>query len=43
MVAGSPGDHEEEWGRIGVDDYVNIKVNNLAMLENLLTKLGVLS
>jgi methylmalonyl-CoA mutase len=43
MVAGSPGDHEEEWSGIGVDDYINIKVNNLAMLENLLKKLGVLS
>lgn len=43
MVAGSPGDHEEEWGRIGVDDYVNIKVNNQGMLEDLLSKLGVLS
>lgn len=43
LVAGSPGDQAETWSTIGVDDYINVKVNNQSMLENLLIKLGVLS
>ena len=43
LVAGSPGENEEEWKTIGVDDYINVKVNNQSMLEKLLIKLGVLS
>jgi methylmalonyl-CoA mutase len=43
LVAGAPGDQAENWATIGVDDYINVKVNNQSMLENLLIKLGVLS
>jgi len=43
LVAGSPGDNREAWATIGVDDFINVKVNNQSMLENLLIKQGVLS
>jgi methylmalonyl-CoA mutase len=43
LVAGAPEDHEEKWKTVGVDDYVNVKVNNQAMLEKLLINLGVIS
>ncbi|MEZ5276565.1 MAG: methylmalonyl-CoA mutase family protein [Opitutaceae bacterium] len=43
LVAGSPGENGERWATIGVDDYINVKVNNQAMLEQLLIKLGVLA
>lgn len=42
IVAGAPGDNEEAWRAAGVDDFVNVRVNNHAMLSMLFEKIGVL-
>ncbi len=43
LVAGAPGETEAAWRAAGVDDFVNVRVNNYQMLNNLLKKLGVLA
>lgn len=43
MVAGMPGANEASWKAAGVDDFVNVRVNNYKMLAMLLKKLGVIS
>jgi methylmalonyl-CoA mutase len=42
IVAGAPGDSENAWREAGVDDFVNVKVNNYEMLKTLFTKIGVI-
>jgi len=42
LVAGAPGDNEAAWREAGVDDFVNVRVNNFEMLQKLLTKIGAL-
>ncbi len=41
LVAGLPGDHESEWRSAGVDDFVNVTVNNYETLQGLLNRIGV--
>lgn len=43
IVAGAPGDNEAAWREAGVDDFVNIRVNNYQMLHKLLTHIGALN
>jgi methylmalonyl-CoA mutase len=40
LVAGAPGDSEDAWRTAGVDDFVNVRVNNYAFNRGLLEKLG---
>jgi methylmalonyl-CoA mutase len=40
LVAGAPGDNEEEWRAAGVDDFVNIRVNNYQFNRSLLESMG---
>lgn len=42
IVAGVAGDNESSWREAGVDDFVNVRVNNYEMLNTLLKKLGAL-
>ena len=41
LVAGAAGDNEAAWKQAGVDDYVNVRVNNYETLKSLLNKIGV--
>ena len=41
LVAGLPGDNESEWRSSGVDDFVNVTVNNYETLQSLLNRIGV--
>lgn len=43
ILAGAPGDGEAALREAGIDDFVNVKVNNYQMLSGLLKKLGVLA
>ena len=43
LVAGAPGDKEEAWREAGVDDFVNVRVNNYEMNQQLLKGAGVIS
>ncbi|NDV62822.1 methylmalonyl-CoA mutase [Puniceicoccales bacterium CK1056] len=40
LVAGAPGDNEEKWRAAGVDDFVNIRVNNYSFNRALLESMG---
>lgn len=40
LVAGAPGDNEEGWRAAGVDDFVNIRVNNYTFNRSLLESMG---
>jgi methylmalonyl-CoA mutase len=40
LVAGAPGENEEAWRDAGVDDFVNIRVNNYQFNRSLLESLG---
>ncbi len=42
LVAGSPGAEEAAWRAAGVDDFVNVRTDNHAMLKGLLETLGAL-
>ncbi|MCK5884402.1 MAG: acyl-CoA mutase large subunit family protein [Bacteriovoracaceae bacterium] len=42
IVAGMPGDKEDAWKAAGVNDFVNVRVNNYEMNRDLLTHIGVL-
>ncbi len=42
IVAGVPGENEEAWKSAGVDDFVNVRVNNYEMNRALLSHIGVL-
>ncbi|MDR1145941.1 MAG: acyl-CoA mutase large subunit family protein [Verrucomicrobiales bacterium] len=42
LVAGAPGDNATKWQAAGVDDYVHVRTNNYAMLQQVLTKIGAL-
>jgi methylmalonyl-CoA mutase len=41
IAAGAPGESESEWRAAGVDDFVNVRVNNHGMLSMLFEKVGV--
>jgi methylmalonyl-CoA mutase len=41
LIAGLPGDNENEWRSSGVDDFVNVTVNNYETLQSLLNRIGV--
>jgi methylmalonyl-CoA mutase len=41
VLAGNPGDHEEEWRAAGVDRFIFIRCDVLKTLQTLLTDLGV--
>ena len=43
LVAGAPGDNEAAWREAGVDDFVNVRVNNYEMNQQLLKGAGVIS
>lgn len=43
LLAGAPGDQEEAWREAGVDDFVNVRVNNYEMNQQLLKGAGVIS
>ncbi len=43
LVAGAPGDNEAAWRDAGVDDFVNVRVNNYEMNQQLLKGAGVIS
>lgn len=43
LVAGAPGDKEAAWREAGVDDFVNVRVNNYEMNQQLLQGAGVIS
>jgi methylmalonyl-CoA mutase len=43
MVAGAPGEQEAAWRAAGVDDFVNVRANNYAMLASLMKRIGVLA
>ncbi|MBT8038103.1 MAG: acyl-CoA mutase large subunit family protein [Verrucomicrobiae bacterium] len=43
LVAGAPGDQEETWREAGVDNFVNVRVNNYEMNQQLLKGAGVIS
>lgn len=40
LVAGAPGENEAAWREAGVDDFIHLRVNRLAFLENLLSTLS---
>jgi methylmalonyl-CoA mutase len=42
LVAGAPGDSENNWRSAGVDEFVNVRSNNFELNEQLLNKAGVL-
>ncbi len=42
LLAGAPGDKEQEYRDAGVDDFVNVRVNNYEMNRKLLETIGVL-
>jgi methylmalonyl-CoA mutase len=42
ILAGTPGEHEEKWRKCGIDDFVNIKVNNYEMNKKLLARVGAI-
>jgi len=43
IVAGAAGDNEAAWREAGVDDFVNVRVNNYQMLAMLMKKIGVIA
>jgi len=43
LVAGAPGDKESDWRQAGVDDFVNVRVNNYEMNHKLLKGAGVIA
>ena len=43
LVAGAPGDQEDAWREAGVDDFVNVRVNNYEMNQQLLKGAGVIA
>jgi len=43
LVAGAPGDNEAAWREAGVDEFVNVRSDALALLTNLLKHAKVLS
>jgi len=43
LIAGAPGDHEQAWRDAGVDDFVNVRVNNYEMNQRLLKGAGVIA
>jgi methylmalonyl-CoA mutase len=43
IVAGAPGENESAWREAGVDDFVNVRVNNYEMNQQLLKGAGVIS
>lgn len=43
LVAGAAGDQEEAWREAGVDDFVNVRVNNYEMNHKLLKGAGVIA
>ncbi|MBT8044276.1 MAG: methylmalonyl-CoA mutase subunit beta [Verrucomicrobiae bacterium] len=43
LVAGAAGDNEAAWREAGVDDFVNVRVNNYEMNQQLLKGAGVIS
>ncbi len=43
IVAGAPGETEASWRAAGVDDFVNVRVNNYKMLAMLMKKIGVIA
>jgi methylmalonyl-CoA mutase len=43
LLAGAPGEQEAAWKAAGIDDFVNVRTNNYAMLAMLLKKTGVLA
>src|SRR5690606_39016976 len=42
LLAGAPGDKEQEYRDAGVDDFVNVRVNTYEMNRKLLETIGVL-
>jgi len=42
LLAGAPGDNEAALRDAGIDDFVNVRVNNFEMLQKLLTKIGAI-
>ena len=40
ILAGAPGESEQRWRDAGVDDFVNVRVNNYQMLERLMKRTG---
>lgn len=42
VVAGAPGESEAAWRAAGVDEFVNVRVNNHELNKKLLQKIGVL-
>ncbi len=43
IVAGAPGESEAAWREAGVNDFVNVRVNNYQMLAMLMKKIGVIA
>ncbi len=43
LLAGAPGDQEKAWREAGVDDFVNVRVNNYEMNQQLLKGAGVIA
>lgn len=42
LLAGAPGENESAWKAAGVDDFVNVTVNNYELNKSLLMTMGVL-
>jgi methylmalonyl-CoA mutase len=43
MVAGAPGEHENDWREAGVDDFISVRTNNYQKNKELLIQAGALS
>ncbi len=43
VLAGHPRDHEEEFRKAGVDEFIHIKANALHLLRSILSRMGVRS
>ena len=42
LLAGAPAENEEKWRAAGINDFVNVTVNNYELNKSLLMTMGVL-